>query len=89
MAINWLVLRTKRSPSLLLLLGDFKHAEREEEEEKEAFVPAFWVDSQTHAFAAAAESRATLLLFKRRKFVARCCVFVIRLFEKEEKDLQF
>ena len=65
------------------------NTQREEEEEKEAFVPAFWVDSQTHAFAAAAESRATLLLFKRRKFVARCCVFVIRLFEKEEKDLQF
>jgi hypothetical protein len=60
----------------------------EEEEEKEAFVPAFWVDAP-RAFAAAAVSRATLLLFKRRKFVARCCVFVIRLFEKEEKDLQF
>ena len=28
------------------------NTEREEEEEKEA-VPAFWVDSQTHAFAAA------------------------------------
>jgi hypothetical protein len=63
------------------------NTQREEEEEKEA-VPAFWVDAP-RAFAAAAVSRATLLLFKRRKFVARCCVFVIRLFDKEEKDLQF
>ena len=28
MAINWLILRTKRSLSLLLVLGDFKHRER-------------------------------------------------------------
>lgn len=60
----------------------------EEEEEKEAFVPAFWVDSQTHAFAAAVRV-VRLFFFLRGAFVARCCVFVIRLFEKEEKDLQF
>ena len=57
----------------------------EEEEEKEAFVPAFWVDSQTRAFAAAAARVARLFFFLRSAFV----VFVIRLFEKEEKDLQF
>ena len=71
MAINWLVLRTKRSPSLLLLLGDFKHAEREEEEEeKEAFVPAFWDDAQTRAFAAAAVRVVRLFFFLRSAFVA-------------------
>ena len=58
----------------------------EEEEEKEAFVPAFWVDAQTRAFAAAAAVRVVrLFFFLRSAFV----VFVIRLFEKEEKDLQF
>ena len=59
----------------------------EEEEEKEAFVPAFWVDAP-RAFAAAVRV-ARLFFFLRSAFVARCCVFVIRLFEKEEKDLQF
>ena len=57
----------------------------EEEEEKEAFVPAFWVDAQTRAFAAAAVRVVRLFFFLRSAFV----VFVIRLFEKEEKDLQF
>ena len=65
------------------------NTEREEEEEKEAFVPAFWVDSQPRAFAAAAVRVVRLFFFLRGAFVARCCVFVIRLFEKEEKDLQF
>ena len=74
MAINWLVLRTKRSPSLLLLLGDFKHAEREEEEEKDAFVPAFWVDSQTHAFAAAAVRVVRLFFFLRGANLSRVVV---------------
>jgi len=60
----------------------------EEEEEKEAFVPAFWVDAP-RAFAAAAVRVVRLFFFLRGAFVARCCVFVIRLFEKEEKDLQF
>ena len=62
------------------------NTQREEEEEKEAFVPAFWVDAQTHAFAAAAAVRVVrLFFFLRSAFV----VFVIRLFEKAEKDLQF
>ena len=56
----------------------------EEEEEKEAFVPAFWVDSQTHAFAAAVRV-VRLFFFLRSAFV----VCVIQSFEKEEKDLQF
>ena len=60
------------------------NTEREEEEEKEAFVPAFWVDSQTHAFAAAVRV-VRLFFFLRGAFV----VFVIQSFEKEEKDLQF
>ena len=57
----------------------------EEEEEKEAFVPAFWVDAQTRAFAAAAVRVVRLFFFLRGAFV----VFVIQSFEKEEKDLQF
>jgi len=57
----------------------------EEEEEKEAFVPAFWVDAQTRAFAAAAVRVARLFFFLRSAFV----VCVIQSFEKEEKDLQF
>jgi len=57
----------------------------EEEEEKEAFVPAFWVDAQTHAFAAAAVRVVRLFFFLRGAFV----VCVIQSFEKEEKDLQF
>jgi hypothetical protein len=60
------------------------NTEREEEEEKEAFVPAFWVDSQTHAFAAAVRV-VRLFFFLRSAFV----VCVIQSFEKEEKDLQF
>lgn len=59
------------------------NTEREEEEEKEAFVPAFWVDSP-HAFAAAVRV-VRLFFFLRGAFV----VFVIQSFEKEEKDLQF
>lgn len=60
------------------------NTQREEEEEKEAFVPAFWVDSQTHAFAAAVRV-VRLFFFLRSAFV----VCVIQSFEKEEKDLQF
>ena len=56
----------------------------EEEEEKEAFVPAFWVDAPC-AFAAAAVRVVRLFFFLRGAFV----VFVIQSFEKEEKDLQF
>jgi|TARA_B100001758_G_C18232295_1_gene516001 hypothetical protein len=56
----------------------------EEEEEKEAFVPAFWVDAP-RAFAAAAVRVVRLFFFLRGAFV----VFVIQSFEKEEKDLQF
>ena len=56
----------------------------EEEEEKEAFVPAFWVDAP-RAFAAAAVRVVRLVFFLRGAFV----VFVIQSFEKEEKDLQF
>jgi hypothetical protein len=56
----------------------------EEEEEKEAFVPAFWVDAP-RAFAAAAVRVVRLFFFLRGAFV----VCVIQSFEKEEKDLQF
>ena len=56
----------------------------EEEEEKEDFVPAFWVDAP-RAFAAAAVRVVRLFFFLRGAFV----VFVIQSFEKEEKDLQF
>lgn len=56
----------------------------EEEEEKEAFVPAFWVDAP-RAFAAAAVRVVRLFFFLRSAFV----VCVIQSFEKEEKDLQF
>ena len=59
------------------------NTEREEEEEKEAFVPAFWVDAP-HAFAAAVRV-VRLFFFLRSAFV----VCVIQSFEKEEKDLQF
>ena len=65
------------------------NTQREEEEEEKEAVPAFWVDAQTRAFAAAAVRVVRLFFFLRGAFVARCCVFVIRLFEKEEKDLQF
>jgi len=64
------------------------NTQREEEEEEKEAVPAFWVDAP-RAFAAAAVRVVRLFFFLRGAFVARCCVFVIRLFEKEEKDLQF
>jgi uncharacterized protein YllA (UPF0747 family) len=45
----------------------------EEEEEKEAFVPAFWVDSQTHAFAAAVRV-VRLFFFLRSANLSRVVV---------------
>ena len=61
------------------------NTQREEEEEEKEAVPAFWVDAQTRAFAAAAVRVARLFFFLRSAFV----VCVIQSFEKEEKDLQF
>jgi hypothetical protein len=88
MAINWLILRTKRSLSLLLLLGDFKHAERGRRRREGGFVPAFWVDAP-RAFAAAAVRVVRLFFFLRGAICRALLCVVIQLFEKEEKDLQF
>ena len=38
MAINWLILRTKRSLSVLLVLGDFKHRERKKKRRRLLFL---------------------------------------------------
>ena len=49
------------------------NTQREEEEEKEA-VPAFWVDAQTHAFAAAAVRVVRLFFFLRSANLSRVVV---------------